>query len=67
MTIERKNNEVIFRLPADTDTLSLQKIINYLKYKENIKNSNATEEEANKLANESKKNWWKENKDRFIK
>ena len=67
MTIERANNEIIFRLPADTDTLGLQKIINYLKYKEATKNSKASEDEANKLADESKNSWWKENKSRFIK
>jgi hypothetical protein len=67
MNIERANNEIIFRLPADTDTLGLQRIINYLRYKESTKNSVATEDEANRLADESKKSWWNENKDRFIK
>jgi hypothetical protein len=67
MVIERTNNEIIFRLPADTDTAGLQRIINYLKYKEAIRKSQGTEEQANKLANESKKRWWAENKQRFIK
>jgi len=67
MIIERTKNEVILRLPADIDTLGLQRIIDYLKYKETIKQSKATEEQANELANESKSNWWKENKNRFIK
>ena len=67
MNIERINNEIIFRLPADTDTLCLQRIIDYLKYKEATKDSKATEEEANQLADESKKSWWKQNKERFIK
>ena len=57
MIIERTKNEVIFRLPADIDTLGLQRIIDYLKYKETIKQSKATEEQANELANESKSNW----------
>lgn len=67
MTIEKTNKEIIFRLPPDIDTLGLQRIINYLKYKEATKDSTATEEKANALADESKKNWWKENKHRFIK
>jgi hypothetical protein len=66
MIIEKTDKEIIFRLPADTDIDSLQRIINYLKYKEAIKNSQATEEQANELANESKKRWWAENKQRFI-
>ncbi len=67
MTIERTKNEVILRLPADFDTLGLQRILNYVKYKETIKHSSATEEQANALAKESKSTWWKENKNRFIK
>jgi len=67
MVIERKNNEIIFRLPADIDTAGLERIINYLKYKEAIRKSAGTEEQASKLANESKKRWWAENKTKFIK
>lgn len=67
MVIERTNNEILVRLPADIDTMGLQRIINYLKFKEATKNSTATEEQANKLADESKKNWWVENKHRFMK
>jgi hypothetical protein len=67
MVIERTNNEIIFRLPADIDTTGLQRIVNYLKYKEAIRKSQGTEEQANKLADESKKRWWTENKERFIK
>ncbi|WP_426671539.1 hypothetical protein ACPPVU_09900 [Mucilaginibacter sp. McL0603] len=67
MVIERTNNEIIFRLPADIDIAGLQRIVNYLKYKEAIRKSEGTEEQANKLADESKKRWWAENKGRFIK
>ena len=67
MLIERTNNEIIFRLPADIDTAGLQRIVNYLKYKEAIRKSKGREEQANMLADESKKNWWAENKKRFIK
>ncbi|MFI5137734.1 MAG: hypothetical protein ACHQIM_07890 [Sphingobacteriales bacterium] len=67
MVIERTNDEIIFRLPGDIDTTGLQRIVNYLKYKEAIRESQGTEEQANKLADESKKRWWAENKERFIK
>ncbi|MEO6977681.1 MAG: hypothetical protein ABI113_04850 [Mucilaginibacter sp.] len=65
MVIERTNNEVIFRLPADTT--GFERIVNYLKYKEAIRKSQGSDEQANKLANESKKCWWAENKSGFIK
>lgn len=67
MVIERTSKEIIFRLPADIDITGLQRIVNYLKYKEAIMKSEGTESQANKLANESKKRWWAENKGRFIK
>lgn len=65
--IERTNKEIIFRLPANIDVAGLQRIINYLKYKETIIRSEGTDEQADELATESKKNWWTENKERFIK
>ncbi len=67
MVIEKTNNEIIFRLPADIDTSGFQRIVNYLKYKEAIRKSVGTEEQANKLADESKKRWRTENKAKFIK
>jgi predicted trehalose synthase len=67
MVIERTNDEIIFRLPVNMDIAGLQRIVNYLKYKETIVKSEGTEEQANQLADESKKRWWAENKNRFIK
>jgi predicted trehalose synthase len=67
MIIERTEDEVIFRLPADTDITSLQRILDYLKYKEAISKSQGTEEQAQELARESKVRWWEENKEKYIK
>lgn len=67
MVIEKTNDEIIFRLPADIDTAGFERIVNYLKYKEAVRKSEGIEEQANKLADESKKRWWTENKARFIK
>lgn len=67
MIIERTNNEIILRLPSNIDTIGFQRIISYLKYKEATVNSQAEENDVNNLANESKTNWWFENKNRFIK
>ena len=46
MVIEKTNNEIIFRLPADIDTTGFERIVNYLKYKEAIRKSKGTEEQA---------------------
>lgn len=67
LVIERTDNAFVLRFPLDTDLQSLQKVIDYLKIKEIVKNSEGTEEDANNLADESKKEWWQRNKERFIK
>lgn len=67
MDIQRTENEILLKLPANVDTLGLQKMIDYLKFKEATADSNADQNEIGKLAKESKESWWKENKDRFVK
>lgn len=67
MNIERTENEIILRLPAELGTLGLQRVINYLRYREATMLSKATTTEADRLADESKARWWEENKHRFIK
>ena len=67
MDIERTDSEILLRLPANIDTLGLQRMIDYLKYKEATAKSSPSQDEINKLAKESKANWWKENKHRFVK
>ena len=67
MEIQRTDKEILLRLPGNVDTLGLQRMIDYLKYKEATAESNADQEGIGKLANESKETWWKENKHRFIK
>lgn len=67
MLIERTNEEVIIRLPASVDTIELQRLIDYLTYKEITANSQATQEQVDKLAKEVKKGWWNANRTRLIK
>lgn len=67
MDIQRTDSEILLRLPANIDTLVLQRMIDYLKYKEATAESRADQAEIDKLAKESKANWWKENKHRFVK
>ena len=67
MLIKRTSREVIIRLPASVDTTGLQRLVDYLSYKEATANSKATQEQVDKLASEVKKGWWKKNRKRFIK
>ena len=67
MVIERTANEVIIRLPASINWEDLELMIRFIKYKQNVSNSKATQEEIDQLAREVNKQWWEENKHRFLK
>jgi hypothetical protein len=67
MIIERNKKEVIIRLPASVNTDDLQDFIDYARYKELTSKSKATQKEIDKLADQINKDWWTENRKRFIK
>jgi len=67
MQIERTNDEILIRVAAGTDLVGLQRILDYLKFREIASKSKATQKQIDELATESKSTWWKKNKDRFVK
>ncbi len=67
MLIERTSNEVIIRLPSYVDTEGLQRLVDYLIYKEATSKSKAKQSDVDKLAKDVKKGWWSKNRSRFIK
>lgn len=67
MVLERTANEVIIRLPADIDWEELELVIRYIKYRENVSQSKATQDQIDQLARDVNKQWWEENKHRFVK
>ncbi len=67
MLIERTSQEVIIRLPASVDTTGLQRLVDFLTYKEATANSKATQSQVNALARDIKKGWWKKNRKRLLK
>jgi hypothetical protein len=67
MQIERINNEILIRLSGSTDTIGLQRLLDFLKFKEVTSQSKATEDQIDEIAKESKSDWWSKNKERFIK
>jgi hypothetical protein len=68
MTIERKGMELIIKLSVEgMDTDSIQRLINYLKYRELVSKSKATQAEIDNLASEINKNWWNTHRSKFIK
>jgi predicted trehalose synthase len=65
LTIERTDREIIIRLPLDLGVNDIQRMLDYLAYKNAIKDSQATQEQIDELAKEAKSGWWEKNKDRF--
>ncbi len=63
MTIERSDSAIIIRIPGNVDTDGLQRLINFLIYREATAESKATQEDVDKFAKEVNKSWWEENKD----
>ncbi|HET8829453.1 MAG TPA: hypothetical protein VFM79_08925 [Pelobium sp.] len=67
MVIERTDKEVIIRLPANINVDGLQRLVDYLTYKEVTSKSEATQEDVDDLAKEVKASWWVKNKERLTK
>ena len=67
MLIERTDDEVIIRLPSYVDIEGVQRLVDYLTYKEAVAKSKAKQTDVNKLVKEIKKGWWDKNKKRLVK
>jgi hypothetical protein len=66
MTIQRKGDELIIKLPKNIDLNGLQRLIDYIKYNQLTNNSKAKQEDADKLSSDVNKNWWAKNKYRLL-
>ena len=66
MVLERTSSEVILRLPGSIDWEALELMIRFIKYRETVAKSMATQAEIDQLASEINKNWWAENQHRFL-
>lgn len=67
MILERTASEVIIRLPANINWEDLELMIRFIKYKQNISESKAIQDDIDQLARDVNKQWWEENKHRFFK
>ncbi len=67
MLIERTSKEVIIRLPSYVNTDGLQRLVDYLTYREATAKSKAKQTDVDALATEVKQGWWKQNRSRFVK
>lgn len=66
MIIERKNNEVIIRLPGNIDTEYLEEMVDYIRFKQITFKSDATQSQVDSLVKEIKKGRWERTKKRLL-
>jgi hypothetical protein len=66
MTIQRKGDELIIKLPKNINLKGLQRLIDYIEYNQLTANSIARQEAVDKLSSEVNKNWWEKNKNRLL-
>ena len=66
MIIERTKSEIVIRVSSKVDTYGLQRLLDYLRYQELTASSQAKQSDVDALAKEVNKNWWDNNKHRFI-
>ena len=67
MIVERINNQIVIKVSHSVETFGFQRIMDYLDYLEITSKSKATQEDADKLADELNENWWTKNSEKFIK
>jgi hypothetical protein len=66
MTIERTADAIIVKLPTNINIEEVQRFLSYLRYKEIVASSTATQDEIDELARDVNKSWWEKNKHRFL-
>jgi DeoR/GlpR family transcriptional regulator of sugar metabolism len=66
MIIERTKSEIVIRMSSKVDTYGLQRLLDYLRYQKLTASSQAKQSDVDALAKEVNKNWWDNNKHRFI-
>lgn len=64
MIIERTKNEILVRLPANVDLTELQKMLDFLQYKELTSKSKAKQAEVDELSKSVNKSIWEKIKAR---
>lgn len=66
MIIESKDNEIIIRISPNVNLEDIQKSLDFIRYKEIISKSKATQSDVDSLAKEINKDWWSKNKSKYI-
>jgi len=66
MTIESKENEIIITISSSINLEDIQRSLDFIRYKEILSKSKATQTDADQLAAQINTEWWRKNKDKYI-
>ena len=67
MIIEKRNKEIIIRIPETVDTEEIQDFVDYVRYKElTSKAKKINQSVVDQLTKEININWWNENRTRLL-
>ena len=67
ITVEKTNADVRITIPKDAiPPKQLNEFLDLLRLEEVIQRSTLSEEQADRIANDIKSEWWTANKDKFI-
>jgi hypothetical protein len=67
MIVEKTSSQIVIKVSPKIDSFGFQRIIDYLDYLEITSKSIATQDDADRLADELNETWWKKNRKKFIK
>lgn len=67
MNMTQNSDSIQINISKNMDKVLVQRIIDYINYLEIVSKSKNSLIEANQLAGELNENWWKRNKEKFIK
>ena len=67
MVIERINGELVVKIPGKISPSAIQEILDYLEAMTLIGKSRASEKEIARFSKNINREWWENNKHRFVK
>jgi len=67
MKVESNENEILIKFEKNISVEEADKIIDYINYLKATSGSKATQADVDKLAEEVNQEWYKKNKDSFLK
>jgi hypothetical protein len=66
MIVENRDDEIVIRISPNVNLEEIQKSLDFIRYKEILSKSKATEADVEDLAKKINSDWWSKNKSKYI-